>query len=88
MAVADSGSFSKTLAKVRDRISQIRERGDHLSEQDTKAILIEPVLAALGWRLDDIADVRREYRAKPQDNPVDYALLVFTPSSPLAKSRP
>jgi type I site-specific restriction endonuclease len=45
--------------------------------QDTKAILIDPVLAALGWRLDELGDVRREYRAKPQDNPVDYALLVF-----------
>ena len=77
MAARPDAVLRDTLLKVRDRIAELRERGDHLSEQDTKAILIEPVLAALGWRLDDIADVRREYRAKPQDNPVDYALLVF-----------
>jgi len=53
------------------------ERGERVGEQDTKAILIEPVLAALGWELGDLDDVRREYRRKAQDNPVDYALLVF-----------
>jgi len=77
MAVADSGSLSETLAKARDRISQIRERGEHLGEQDTKAILIEPVLATLGWHPDEFDEVRHEYRFRPQDNPVDYALLDF-----------
>jgi hypothetical protein len=70
-------ALGATLAKLRARIDDLRERGEHVSEQDTKAILIDPVLAALGWRLDELGDVRREYRAKPQDNPVDYALLVF-----------
>ena len=36
------------LARVRSRIVQIRERGDAIGEQDTKASLIEPVLSALG----------------------------------------
>ena len=67
----------ETLAKARVRIEELRGRGDRVSEQDTKAILIEPILAALGWRLDELDEVRREYRATGQDNPVDYALLDF-----------
>jgi Restriction Enzyme Adenine Methylase Associated/Type I restriction enzyme R protein N terminus (HSDR_N) len=77
MAGSPHAALRETLTKVRARIEELRERGDHPSEQDTKAILIDPVLAALGWRLDELDDVRREYRAKPQDNPVDYALTVF-----------
>lgn len=70
-------ALDTTLATVRERIVQIRERGERVGEQDTKAILIEPVLAALGWNVAELDDVRREYRRKPQDNPVDYALLVY-----------
>ena len=77
MAGSPHAALRETLTKVRARIYELRERGDLPSEQDTKAILIDPVLAALGWRLDELDDVRREYRAQPQDNPVDYALTVF-----------
>jgi Restriction Enzyme Adenine Methylase Associated/Type I restriction enzyme R protein N terminus (HSDR_N) len=77
MATDARAVLRETLTKVRGRIVELRERGDHPSEQDTKAVLIDPVLAALGWRLDELDEVRREYRAKGQDNPVDYALLVF-----------
>jgi hypothetical protein len=38
--------------------------------------LIDPLLSALGWDLQEIDEVRREYRRKPQDNPVDYALFL------------
>lgn len=77
MAHAAGGSLGETLIKVRDRISKIRELGEHFGEQDTKATLIEPVLAALSWHPDEFAEVRHEYRFRPQDNPVDYALLDF-----------
>jgi hypothetical protein len=77
MADAAQQALGEALARVRGRISQIRERGDYIGEQDTKASLIEPVLAALGWQLDELDEVRREYKRKPQDNPVDYALLVL-----------
>lgn len=69
--------LAEAVGKVRGRIERLRERGESVTEQDTKRILIEPVLAALGWRLEDLDDVRSEYRRKPQDNPVDYALLVY-----------
>lgn len=77
MDVSRRKSLGQTMVRVRASIEQIRGHGEHVSEQDTKAILIDPVLAALGWELNELDDVRREYRYKPQDNPVDYALFVF-----------
>jgi hypothetical protein len=72
-----------TIAKVTDavevirkRIQQVRDRKELIGEQNTKAALIDPLLAALGWELQEIDEVRREYRRKPQDNPVDYALFL------------
>jgi hypothetical protein len=75
--VSGQSAISSAVAKVRLRLDQISERGERIGEQDTKAILIEPILAALGWDFSDLDDVRREYRHKPQDNPVDYALLIY-----------
>jgi hypothetical protein len=77
MAGTPEAGLRETLSKVRGRITQHRERGEHIGEQNTKATLIDPVLAALGWRLDELDDVQREYKPKGQDNPVDYALFVF-----------
>ena len=80
MIVSGGRTLGETLAQARSRIGQLRERtarGERVGEQDTKAILIDPVLSALGWDLGDLDDLRREYRRKPQDNPVDYALLAF-----------
>lgn len=77
MAGGPHAVLRETLTKVRARIAELRDHDDRISEEETKAILIDPVLVALGWRVDELEDVRREYRAKPQDNPVDYALLAF-----------
>lgn len=35
------------------------------------------MLSALGWEIEDIDEVSREYKRKPQDNPVDYALFML-----------
>jgi len=61
---------------IRKRIQQVRDRKELIGEQNTKAALIDPLLSALGWDLQEIDEVRREYRRKPQDNPVDYALFL------------
>ena len=61
---------------IRKRIQQVRERKELIGEQNTKAALINPLLSAMGWELQEIDEVRREYRRKPQDNPVDYALFL------------
>jgi predicted type IV restriction endonuclease len=61
---------------VRKRIQQVRDRKELIGEQNTKAALIDPLLTAMGWELQEIDEVRREYRRKPQDNPVDYTLFL------------
>jgi hypothetical protein len=68
--------LTEAIGVVRKRLQQIRDRKEIIGEQNTKATLIEPVLAALGWDLQEIDEVRREYKRKPQDNPVDYALFL------------
>ena len=77
MAGDSYAALHETLTKVRARIVELSDHDDRIGEEETKAILIDPVLTALGWRVDELQDVRREYRAKSQDNPVDYALLAF-----------
>ncbi len=77
MDASEMRKLEEAVTRVRSRIREIKERGEAIGEQDTKAILIDPVLSALGWRLDELDEVRREYRRKPQDNPVDYALFVL-----------
>lgn len=63
------------LGTVRDRIA--RHGRENIGEQDTKAALIVPVLRALGWDVEDLEDVKLEYRRRPSDNPVDYALFLL-----------
>lgn len=71
-----TGKVAAAIEVIRQRIRQIRERTEFIGEQNTKAALIDPLLSALAWNLQEIDEVRREYRRKPQDNPVDYALFL------------
>jgi hypothetical protein len=70
-------SLTSALPKLRKRIQKIHNRNENIGEQNTKAALIDPLLAALGWDVEDIDEVSREYRRKSQDNPVDYALFML-----------
>jgi hypothetical protein len=72
MTVMDLGLVLDT---VRERIA--RHQRENIGEQDTKAALIVPVLRALGWDVEDLEDVKLEYRRRPADNPVDYALFLL-----------
>jgi len=74
---SEENSLAKTVHSLRIRINSLTDRGESIGEQDTKAVLIDPLLLALGWELRDLDEVRREYRHKAQDNPVDYALLML-----------
>jgi hypothetical protein len=67
--------LSLVLDTVRERIA--RHQRENIGEQDTKAALIVPVLRALGWDVEDPEDVKLEYRRRPADNPVDYALFLL-----------
>lgn len=68
--------LASAVEVIRKRIQHIRDRKEAIGEQNTKATVIDPLLSALGWDLQEIDEVRREYRRKPQDNPVDYALFL------------
>lgn len=67
-------SLVDVLTGVRERVS--RHRGSRIGEQNTKATLIVPVLRALGWDVENLEEVHLEYRRRPTDKPVDYALLL------------
>lgn len=66
--------LAEVLSTVRDRIESLS--GQAIGEQNTKAGLIAPVLRALGWDVEDLREVHLEYRRRPADKPVDYALLI------------
>ena len=48
------------MQKLKNRIKDQANRLS-MSEADTRALLIDPVLNALGWDLMDTGQVRREY---------------------------
>jgi len=68
-------SLPQVLKTVRTRIA--RYKGKDVGEQNTKTSLIDPVLRALGWDVGDLEEVRQEYKRRPRDKPVDYALLLL-----------
>ena len=70
-------ALQDALTECHLRLARHRKNGSRVGEQDTKAMLVEPVLAALGWDLYDPDEVNREYRRRSTDNPVDYALLLM-----------
>jgi predicted type IV restriction endonuclease len=65
-----------TLKQCVERLDRYRRPSQRVGESNTKAGLIEPIIAALGWDVLDPDEVHREYRRRPADNPVDYALLL------------
>lgn len=67
--------LANTLDEVRSRIRHGEKHA--LNEQNTKATLIEPVLRALGWNIEDVEEVVREFKTMKRDKPVDYGLLLL-----------
>lgn len=67
------------LREQLDQIAQTAERlsaqaGGRLNESDTKRLLVEPLLEALGWDVRSFDDLRMEYAVA--GSRVDYALLL------------
>lgn len=69
-----------SMVTTKDIVEQLRGKiGRYqgpIGEQNTKAALIEPVLRVLGWDVEDVDEVHREYKQRSMDNPVDYALVL------------
>ncbi len=75
MTESENQRLRETLQDVAAKVRRYQTK--RIGEQNTKASLIEPVLEALGWDIRDFEEVHREYKAKPQDRPVDYALKLL-----------
>jgi len=68
-------ALTASIAQIAEKVRRYRDKA--IGEQNTKASLIEPLLECLGWDIRDLDSVHREYRAKPRDKPVDYALKIL-----------
>lgn len=69
-------TLADVIKQSTDRVRDYRDRRVRLTESDTIRVLVLPVLDALGWDLQDVEEVRSEYRHASADNPVDYALFL------------
>lgn len=67
-------SLVETITLIKKRIKAVSDK--QISEEDTKFKLINPVLEALGWDLQDYDEVVTEYRSESHHNPVDYAFFL------------
>lgn len=67
-------ALSSEIAKVRATAHRLEESGGS-NEANTKALVIEPLLSALGWDLTDWEQVDREYRVY-DGTLLDYALKI------------
>ncbi len=66
-------ALSTTVSKVLETAKKLKGAGGN--EANTKALLIEPLLAALGWDTADLDQVEREYRVFDGTS-LDYALKI------------
>src|SRR5262249_40417206 len=73
---------------LRQKIQRIRDQHESISEESTKAALINPLLASLGWNVEDLDEVRMEYKRKSRDNPVDYALFILRSPRLFVEAKP
>ena len=76
MAELANSKLSDTIFKLRKRIEHIRDRQDLVGEQNTKAALIDPLLSALGWDLEELDEFRRYNTLKSQHTPVYFAFFI------------
>lgn len=75
-------TVERTLAQVKTYLAQESPR--RLSEADTKANFIEPLILALGW--SGIGSVTREYYVRNSQEFIDY--VMFGPVPPQSSSGP
>lgn len=75
LMLAVVASIESTVVDVLDTADRLKAAGAAGNEANTKALLIEPVVSALGWNLFDIGEVDREFRVY-DGTFLDYALRV------------
>jgi hypothetical protein len=65
--------LAQTVEQALKTASKLKTSGGN--EANTKALLIEPMLSALGWDTTDVDQVEREYRVY-DNTALDYALRI------------
>lgn len=70
-------ALAARISELRDRMVRVRKRGEPIGEEDTKRVFVNPLLQTLGWDIQDLDEVKNQYRHRSQDNPVDYALFML-----------
>jgi len=80
-------TFAPCLPLARTRVLSYRDRRLRLTESNTIRVLILPLLDALGWDLQDVEEVRSEYRHASADNPVDYTLFLHATPALFVKAK-
>lgn len=66
---------AQAISTIRGKAAELQAAGAGGNEANTKTLLIEPMLGALGWDTTDIAQVDREFRVY-DGTKLDYALKV------------
>jgi len=66
--------IAETIEQVRAKIVRYKTSRP-INEESTRAALIEPIIRSLGWDVEDLEEVQREYKPRKRDKPVDYALM-------------
>lgn len=76
--VARVEALKDRIRRLKARLEELKDSGaaNKLSEADTKRLLIEELLSAVGWDMTSFAHVQREWRRRPTDEPVDFALKI------------
>jgi hypothetical protein len=77
LVIAIDKRLESEIVRVLEIMGHVRDRPEGLNEADTKAAFVDPILSVLGWEVRDPSSVSQQYRHKPQDNPVDYALFIL-----------
>ncbi len=81
-------ALAARVSELRDRIGRALKRGESIGEEDTKRVFVNPLLQTLGWDIQDLDEVKNQYRHRSQDNPVDYALFMLRTPCLFVEAKP
>lgn len=68
-------NLTEMLRAIDAKTKGYMARSIHMYEANTIDTAITPILRVLGWDIEDLDQVRREYRHHAKDNPVDFSLM-------------
>lgn len=88
MAEKQFQALAARISELRDRILRVRKKGGPIGEEDTKRVFVNPLLEILGWDIQDLDEVKNQYRHRSQDNPVDYALFMLRTPCLFVEAKP